>query len=123
MKGSVKSQLNYADIHQSPVVKHFFHKILRLLSAVTNEGSHNPGGAGDEPFFTSREQDNTECLWSTFSAPEPLLGALILRTGSTNMHRGFRPPSMCPLPPHLLLLTNVVTTLIQIPTELAFRLS
>jgi len=44
MKGSVKSQLNYADIHQSPVVKHFFHKILRLLSAVTNEGSHNPGG-------------------------------------------------------------------------------
>lgn len=44
MKGSVKSRLNYADIHQSLVVKCFFHKILRLLSAVTNEGSHSPGG-------------------------------------------------------------------------------
>lgn len=71
MKGSVKSQLNYADIHQSPVVKYFFHKILRLLSTVTNEGSQNPRGLKvleTSPFFISCEQDNMVYLQSTVSS-------------------------------------------------------
>lgn len=48
MKGSFKSQLNYADIHQSPMLKCFFHKILKLLSAVTNCSSHNPRGLKEQ---------------------------------------------------------------------------
>lgn len=82
MKGSVKSQLNYADIHQSPMVKCFFHKILRLLSAVTNEGSHSPGG--QQELEMSPVSQGVRCCtpepWLTF--PRALLGALPLRTGS-----------------------------------------
>lgn len=118
MKGSVKSQLNYADIHQSPVVKCFCHKILRLLSAVTNEVSHNPGGLKEletSPFLYHVSK-TTWCAFRAPShhAPKLLSGAVILRTGSENVQHGFKLPRLCPIPSHLLLLTNVVTMLIQI---------
>lgn len=91
MKGSVKSQLNYADIHQSPAVKCFFHKILRLLSGVTNEGSHSPGGLTAlemSPFYITRARG---ALRAPSCAPKLLSGALIPRTvqGTCSMGSNF----------------------------------
>lgn len=77
MKGSVKSQLNYADIHQSPVVKCFVHKILRLLSAVTNEGSHSLRGLKEletSPFLYHVSKTTQHAPEHWLSTPESSFG-------------------------------------------------
>lgn len=117
MKGSFKSQLNYADIHQSPMLKCFFHKILKLLSAVTNCGSHNPRGL--------KEQAR-----SLFLHDAPAKHHLIVPQSSQHTDPQERFSERARLQAsqglscssHLLLLTNVVPALIQTFRQLPFRL-
>lgn len=108
MKGSVKSRLNYADIHQNPVVKRSFHKILRLLSAVTNEGSHpwSPGGQQELGMSLSPRCEH----WLTF--PE-----LLWEPCPTGHGSGLQLPRKCPPLPSSSRCWEL-TALIQISTQL-----
>lgn len=98
MKRSFKSQLNYADIHQSPMLKCFFHKILKLLSAVTNCSSHNPRGLKEQArslFFARDAPAKHHLMVPQSSFPAHRSSGEVQRTSTASSFPGsvlFLPP-------------------------------